>query len=57
MATYGKGPKDVLVKSYARWKAGKRERVSQAFRASWHRLSLRASDDQLVFGFYRSTPG
>jgi hypothetical protein len=54
MPKHGKGPKDVLVRSYARWKAGKRERVSKALRASWHRLSLRASDGQLVFGFYQS---
>ena len=57
MVTHGKAPKDVLVKSYARWKAGKRERVRKAFRASWHRLSLQASDDQLVFGFYQSATG
>jgi hypothetical protein len=54
MHNHGKGPKDVLVKSYPRWKAGKRERVRTALRASWHRLRLRASDDQLVFGFYQS---
>jgi hypothetical protein len=57
MRKHGKGPKDVLVKSYPRWKAGKRERVSKALRASWHRLSLRDSKDQLVFGFYQSATG
>jgi hypothetical protein len=54
MHYHGKGPKDVLVKAYPRWKAGKREWVRQAHRSSWHRLSLRDSEDQLVFGFYQS---
>ena len=58
MFTHGKGPKDVLVRTYARWRRGKRERVQTALRASWHRLSLRASKDQLVLGFDdRAQPG
>lgn len=57
MHYHGKGPKDVLVKSYRRWKAGKREWVRQAHRSSWHPDSLRDSKDQLVFGFYQSAPG
>jgi hypothetical protein len=54
MHHHGKGPKDVLVKAYPRWKKGNREWVRQALRASWHPLSLRDSKDQLVFEFYRS---
>jgi hypothetical protein len=57
MPKHGKGPKDVLVKSYPRWKAGKREWVRSALRASWHRLSLKDSKDQLIFGFCRSATG
>jgi hypothetical protein len=57
MQNHGKGPKDVLVRSYPRWKAGKREWVRSALRASWHRLSLRDSKDQLVFGFYQTATG
>lgn len=57
MSNHGKGPKDALVKSYPRWKAGKRERVRSALRASWHRLSLRVSKDQLAFGFYQTATG
>ncbi|SFV19100.1 hypothetical protein SAMN05192541_14534 [Bradyrhizobium arachidis] len=56
MATRGKGPKDVFVKRYSRWKAGKREQVRDAHRAAAYRLSLRRSKDQLVFGFYQSGP-
>jgi hypothetical protein len=51
MPNHGKGPKDVLVKASPRWKAGKREWVRQALRSSWHPVSLRASPDQLDFGF------
>jgi len=54
MVTHGKGTKDVLVKAYRRWKAGKREWVPSAHRSAWHRDSLRDSKDQLVFGFYQS---
>lgn len=57
MPKHGKGPKDVLVKRYPRWRRGKREQVQSALRASWHRLSLRNSKDQLVFGFYQSATG
>jgi hypothetical protein len=57
MLNHGKGPKDVLVKRYPRWKRGKREQVRSALRASWHRLKLRNSKDQLVFGFYQSATG
>lgn len=54
MSKHGKGPKDVLVKRYSRWKDGKREEVRTALRGSWHPLSLRKSKDQLVLGFYQS---
>ena len=54
MPKHGKGPKDVLIKRYPRWKRGKREQVRSALRASWHPLSLRASKDQLAFGFFQS---
>jgi hypothetical protein len=57
MQNHDKGPKDVLVRSYPRWKAGKREWVRSAFRASWYRLSLGDSKDQLVFGFYQTATG
>jgi hypothetical protein len=51
VTTHGKGPKDVFVKAYRRWKAGKREWVRYARRSSWHPDSLRDSPDQLDFGF------
>jgi hypothetical protein len=54
MLKHGKGPKDVLVKRYPRWKRGKREEVRTALRGSWHPLSLRTSKNQLAFGFYQS---
>ena len=49
MFTHGKGPKDVFVRSYGRWRYGRYERVGYARRGSQHRLSLRLSPDQLTF--------
>lgn len=54
MRHHGKGPKDVLVKRYPRWKDGKRKEVRSALRSIAPPLSLRKSKDQLVFGFYQS---
>lgn len=51
MHHHGKGPKDVLVRSYARWRRGKRQTVRMAHRAAWHRLRLRDSPDQFAFDF------
>ncbi len=51
MHIHGKGPKDVFVRRYPRWRNGQREWVRQAFRSSWHRLSLLESKSQLAFGF------
>jgi hypothetical protein len=47
----GKGPKDVFVGAYPRWKRGRRERVSQHTRGTSHKLGFRASPFQLDFGF------
>lgn len=52
MVTHGEGPKDVLVRSYGRWRRGRYERVRSASRGSWHRLRLRFSPHQLHFGFW-----
>ena len=54
MRKHGKGPKDVLVKRYPRWKDGKREEVRTALRSAAYPLSLWKSKDQLVFGFYQT---
>lgn len=54
MRNHGKGPKDVLVKRYPRWKDGKRGEVRSALRSISPPLSQRKSKDQLVFGFYQS---
>jgi hypothetical protein len=51
MQTHGKGPKDVLVRLYARWKRGKRELVPMALRSVSPKLSHRKSSKQLDFGF------
>lgn len=51
MYTHGKGPKDVLVKRYVRWRKGKREDVQQALRSNRFVLSLRQSRDHLAFCF------
>lgn len=51
MWKHGKGPKDVLVKRYVRWRKGKREDVQQALRSNRMVLSLRHSKDQLSFSF------
>lgn len=48
---HGKGPKDVFVRSYGRWRRGRYERVCSAHRGSWHQVSLNPSPDQLDFGF------
>lgn len=52
MVTHGKGPKDVFVRSYGRWRRGHYERVPSAPRASWHKLRLQSSPDQLAFWPY-----
>ena len=49
--THGKGPKDVFVPSYGRWRDGRYHRVRDALRGHDHRMSLRPSPDQLDFGF------
>lgn len=51
MHKHGRGPKDVLVKRYNRWRRGKRHEVPQSRRSNRIVLSLRASKDQLTFGF------
>lgn len=51
MSLHGKGPKDVLVRTYRRWRHGKMERVRQALRSASHKMALRWSEDQLVLGF------
>jgi len=51
MHKHGRGPKDVLVKRYPRWRDGKRERVPTAPRSNRLSLSLRQSKDQLSFDF------
>lgn len=52
MSHHGKGPKDVLVRRYPRWKRGRRERVAQALRSASHKLSHRKTSKQLAFAFY-----
>lgn len=49
--THGKGPKDVFVRKYGRWRFGRYERVRDAHRGSRHQMSLHHSPDQLDFGF------
>lgn len=51
MLSHGKGPKDVLVRRYPRWKGGKRELVPTALRSVSPKLSHRKSSKQLDFGF------
>jgi hypothetical protein len=51
MVSHGRGPKDVLVKRYPRWRDGKRHWVQQALRSNRSFLSLRKSKDQFDFGF------
>jgi hypothetical protein len=48
---HGRGPKDVFVRQYGRWREGRYERVRDAHRGHSHRMSLRHSPDQLDFGF------
>jgi hypothetical protein len=52
MSHHGKGPKDVFVRSYRRWRKGRYQRVCDAHRGSWHRIRLRLSTEQLHFGFW-----
>ncbi len=49
--THGRGPKDVFVRKYGRWRTGSYERVRDARRGHDGRMSLRKSPDQLDFGF------
>jgi len=51
MAKYGNGLKIVLVKSYVRWRFGKREHVEEYSRGAWHPIRFRPSPYQLDFGF------
>jgi len=51
MRSHGKGPKDVLVRRYPRWKRGRRELVSMALRSISPKLSHRKSNKQMDFGF------
>lgn len=48
---HGRGPKDVFVRKYGRWRFGRYEHVRDAHRAASNRLSLRQSPNQLDFGF------
>ena len=50
MRKHGRGPKDVLVHKYRRWRRGKFERVAQALRSASHKMALRRSKDQLSLG-------
>jgi hypothetical protein len=43
----GRGPRDVLVRKYPRWRDGKRQTVKKALRGKDHALSVRASRLQL----------
>lgn len=52
MVEHGKGPKDVFVRPYGRWRKGRYERVRSAYRGSWHRMRLCLSPEQLHFGFW-----
>lgn len=54
---HGRGPKDVFVPTYSRWKEVKREKVRDAHCSKWTRLSVRASKDQLDLGSNLSAPG
>ncbi|ACF03387.1 hypothetical protein Rpal_4898 [Rhodopseudomonas palustris TIE-1] len=48
---HGKGPRDVFVRSYPRWRNGKRHTVLSGRRSNRLTTSLRRSKDQLDFGF------
>lgn len=50
MRKHGKGPRDVLVSNYRRWRRGKLERVRRALRSANHKMALRRSKDQLSLG-------
>jgi hypothetical protein len=52
MLTHGKGPKDILVGSYARWINGQRYPVRHYLKGMTHKLSDRGSDSQMDFGFW-----
>jgi len=49
--THGKGPKDLLVRKYRRWRRGRLEWVAQALRSISPKMSLRHSNEQLTFAF------
>jgi len=51
MPKHGKGPKDVLYRTYGRWQRGKYQRIPSGIRGSDHKLGHRKTPRQLKFGF------
>lgn len=56
MRKHGKGPKDVLYRTYGRWQRGEYQRIPSGIRGSDHKLSQRKSPKQLKFGFDQPSP-
>ena len=50
--THGRGPKNTCVKSYSRWRFGKRESVTWHLRRATLKLTYLPCDEQLLFDFF-----